>query len=464
MFWTKKQIVIVSIVAITSFMATFLISSVSIALPAIEKSFNLNAVSLSWVVTSFLLSTAMFLLPIGRWGDLTGIRRLFKIGVVVFTISSLACGLSGSGFWLIFFRFVQGIGGALTSTTGPAIIVISFLPQQRGRVLGIAVAAVYMGLSFGPFVGGYITQLIGWRYIFYIASAMGVITSIIAIMFLGKDDGMLLKGGKIELKGTLIYMLALVCLVYGATFIPSLIGWALIFGGTIALVIFWMVERKSKNPVIETKLFTQNRLFAYSNIAALINYSATFAIVFLMSLYLQKILLLTPIKAGIILVAQPIIMAVFSPIAGRMSDSIQPRYLSSLGMTMCTIGLIAFSFLSLTTPIWFIVLILAWVGLGFALFSSPNMNTIMSSVNKNQYGLASGSAATMRVLGQIVSMSIVTLFFALVFSKQAVNNVSSASFIKVVKWIFICFSVISTAGIYFSYARGKIIREDVDKS
>jgi MFS family permease len=225
MQWTKKQALIIIIVAITSFMATFLISSINIALPAIEKSFRLNAISLSWVVTSFLLATAMFLLPMGRWGDLTGIKRLFKSGVVIFTLSSLVCGFSGSGMWLIVFRFVQGVGAALTSTSGPAILVSAFLPQHRGRVLGIAVSAVYLGLAFGPFAGGFMTQYWGWRSIFYVASILGVFTSLFAFMYLEYDEISQEKTRKIDLKGTLFYMAGLVALVYGSSSIPSSRGW-----------------------------------------------------------------------------------------------------------------------------------------------------------------------------------------------------------------------------------------------
>jgi MFS family permease len=213
-------------------------------------------------------------------------------------------------------------------------------------------------------------------------------------------------------------------------------------------------------PVLDTKLFTKNRLFAFSNLAALINYSATFAIVFLLSLYLQKIKSLSPRDAGAILVAQPAIMAIFSPIAGRLSDHIQPRYLTTLGMSMCTIGLAAFAFLGASTPNWVILVTLVWVGLGFALFSSPNMNTIMSSVDKNQYGLASGSAATMRVVGQIVSMTIATLFIAGILGKQSVEEAPDILFIKVVQWGFAAFSILSIAGIYFSFARGKLSRQE----
>ncbi|MEE4285349.1 MAG: MFS transporter [Mariniphaga sp.] len=458
MNWTKQQIFILAIVAITSFMGTFLISSVNIALPAIEKSFGLNAVELSWVITSFLLATAMFLLPVGRLGDLTGIRRIFKTGITIFTLSSIACGFATSGFWLIMFRFIQGIGAAFSTTSGPAILVSAFLPQYRGRVLGMSVSAVYLGLAFGPFAGGLLTQYLGWRSIFFVASAFGILMILIALLFLGKDnkDSSSLK--KPDMYGTLFYMAGLVAMVYGSSQIPAISGWLLMGGGSLALVIFWWVESKSDKPVLETKLFTRNRLFAFSNLAALINYSATFAIVFLLSLYLQKIQGLSPRDAGIILVAQPAMMAIFSPIAGRLSDHVQPRYLASLGMAMCTIGLAAFAFLTGTTPVWLIVALLLWVGLGFAFFSSPNMNTIMSSVHRNQLGLASGSAATMRVVGQIVSMTIATLFFAAVMGNQAIDSVPDNLFLKAMKWGFISFSIISLAGIYFSFNRGKMNR------
>jgi EmrB/QacA subfamily drug resistance transporter len=459
MHWTKKQLSIIAVAAITSFMGTFLISSINIALPAIEKSFSLEAVKLSWVITAFLLASAMFLLPVGRWGDLRGIRRIFKTGIIIFSLSSLACGLSTSGFWLILFRYIQGIGAAFTSTTGPAILVSAFLPQHRGRVLGMSVAAVYLGLAFGPFAGGLITQYLGWRAIFYISSALGLFTAALAFVFLGKDALQTGQTKRTDPKGTAFYMLGLVALVYGSSRIPLTNGWLLMGGGTLSLILFWILENRSPFPVIDTKLYTRNRLFAYSNLAALINYSATFAIIFLLSLYLQKIQGLSPREAGTILIAQPIVMAIFSPITGRLSDRLQPWIFTSLGMAMCTLGLAAFSFLTASTPLWMIVVTLVWVGMGFALFSSPNMNTIMSSVEKTQYGLASGSAATMRVIGQITSMTIATIFFATMFGNMAVDQVPLPQFMNMIKWAFITFAIICAGGIYFSLNRGNVKRE-----
>jgi MFS family permease len=392
----------------------------------------------------------------GRLGDLTGIRKMFKTGLVIFTFASLLCGLAVSGTWLIVFRFLQGIGAALTSTTGPAILVAAFLPQHRGRVLGISVSAVYLGLAFGPFAGGILTQFLGWRSLFFLAFGAGSIAVLITFLFLGKDEFTEKARHKIDLKGTFFYMLSLVMLLYGSSRIPETLGWGLMAGGVGSMMFFWWIESRSAIPVINTQLFTKNRLFAFSNLAALINYSATFAIVFLLSLYLQKIKGLSPSDAGLILIAQPVVMALFSPVAGRLSDRIQPRYLTTAGMSMCTIGLVAFATLSATTPIGIIVGILVWVGTGFALFSSPNMNTIMGSVSKTQLGIASGSAATMRVVGQIVSMTIATLFFAAMFGNQTVEAIAIPLFIKAVKWAFITFSLISIIGIYLSFNRGVI--------
>lgn len=455
MIWTKKHISILLIISITSFMGTFLISSINIALPAIEKTFGMDAVMLSWVVTSFLLATAMFQLPIGRWGDSSGVNKLYKVGLIVFTLSSLASAFVPSGTWFIATRFLQGIGAAFTNTTGQAILVSSFPAQHRGRVIGISVSAVYLGLSLGPFFGGMLTQQIGWQSIFIASTILGFISISIAFRFLGKDDVQSEKSGKLDYKGLILFMLGLLYLVYGSSQIPETKGWIIMSTGCISLVLFWLVELREEEPAIDVKLYTQNRLFSYSNLAALINYCATAAIVFFLSLYLQKVKQLTPQQAGLILIAQPIMMTLFSPLVGRMADKFEPRIFATIGMSMCSVGLGAMAFLTTTTPHWVIILILLWVGLGFALFSSPNMTIIMSSVKRTQYGQASGSAASMRVIGQMTSMTIVTLIFAAMFEGQATEQVSNFTFLKAMKWGFLTFATISLVGIYFSIERGK---------
>lgn len=459
MSWSKKQVSTLITVSITSFMGTFLISSINIALPAIEKSFALNAVSLSWIITGFLVATGMFLLPVGKLGDISGNVRLFKLGLIVFTLASMLCAISPSGIWLIAARFVQGVGSAFTSTTGQAILVANFPARNRGQVIGISVASVYTGLATGPFIGGFLTQVLGWHSLFYVAAVLGILSTAIAFSFLEKDVAV--HGGekKIDLRGTFVFMPGLIALVYGSSHIPSSSGWALMAFGIILLALFWIIESRVVYPMFETRLFTHNKLFGFSNLAALINYTATSAIVFFLSLYLQKIQGLSPRDAGAVIIAQPVMMALFSPVVGRLSDKIQPRYFATLGMAMCSAGLFAMSFFTAATPLWLIVSILIWEGLGFAFFSSPNMNTIMSSVDKSRYGQASGTASSMRIFGQIAGMTIVTFFFAFYFGSNTVTEVTDTVFLTAMKWGFITFTLISLVGIYFSFTRGNVERQ-----
>ncbi len=457
MSWDNKQKTALAIAAITSFLNPFLISSVNVALPDIEKALSLNAITLSWIITSYLLSSAVLLLPMGKFADTRGIKKVFRIGVILFSITTLLCGLSLTGNMLIILRTLQGIGGSMTMTTSSAILVSAFPPQQRGRVLGISTASVYMGLATGPFVGGIITEHLGWRYVFIISSLFGFFATIITLLYLGKDENKVDKS-PIDIYGSIIYATALISLVFGSTKIPSLFGILLLIIGTILLITFVIVQRRVRFPVIDLKLFSRNKIFAFSNIAALINYSATYAIVFILSIYLQKINSLTPQGAGMILLAQPVMMAFLSPLAGRWSDRIQPRYLSSIGMALSAIGLLLFVFLTPQTSTTYIIINLIILGTGFGLFSSPNMNTIMSSVDKHQYAIASGVSSSMRVVGQIVSMTIVTFFMAWFLGKSSIMQVDDALFMKSVKWAFSSFAILAFIGIYFSMARGNLKR------
>ena len=458
--WKKEEISILLVVAVTSFMGTFLVSAVNIALPTIERDLSLNAIELSWVITAFILAMALFMLPSGSWGDRTDNRRLFKLGLILFTLSSAICYVAPDGYWLVAARFLQGIGAAFTGTTGQAILVSSFPAERRGQVLGISVASVYTGLALGPLIGGFVTLHIGWRSLFLIAAIFGLLTILISYLFLKseKHRSASTKGG--DKIGTLLFMTGLATLVYGSSQIPSTVGWVLMGGAILLLLFFWRYESRINSPMLDTHLFSHNRLFTYSSLSALINYTSTFAIVFFLSLYLQKVQGLSPRDAGAVIVAQPVMMALFSPIVGRLSDKIQPRYFATTGMAMCSTGLAMLAFLGSSTAIWIIVAILIWVGLGFALFSSPNMNTIMSSVERRQYGQASGLASSMRVFGQIISMSIVTLIFSLLFGSRSIEEVPNPVFLQAMRWGFIIFALIGVPGVYFSFNRGNLKRKE----
>lgn len=452
----REDLSVLLVVAITSFMGTFLISAVNIALPTIERDFSLSAIELSWIITSFILGTALFMLPAGTWGDRNDNQRLFQWGLLLFTLSSLLCYFAPDGYWLIAGRFVQGAGAAFTGTTGQAILVATFPATRRGQVLGISVSSVYAGLALGPLAGGILTIHTGWRSLFLIATIFGLFTTLISLRYMRKNEEKARPAGKGDHIGTILFMAGLSALVYGSSRIPSLPGWAMMGGALLMLLLFLRVERNALHPLLDIRLFTHNRLFTYSSLSALINYTATFAIVFFLSLYLQKIQGLSPRDAGAVIVAQPLMMALFSPVVGRLSDKIQPRYFATLGMAMCSSGLAMLAFLSPGTSIGWIVAILIWVGIGFALFSSPNMNTIMSSVKRPQYGQASGIAASMRVFGQIISMSIITFLFSINFGSSSVEAAPDPVFMHVMQWGFLIFALIGLPGIYFSFNRGNV--------
>ncbi|RPH49340.1 MAG: MFS transporter [Desulfobacteraceae bacterium] len=452
---SSSKISALIVAASSSFLTPFTISSVNIALPSIEREFRINALLLSWIATSYLLSAAIFLLPFGKLGDIYGRKRIFRYGIIIFTFSSFLAAFSSSAFLLIFSRIIQGFGSAMIFATGIAIISSVFPPEERGKALGITVAAVYSGLSCGPFFGGFLTQNFTWRSIFVVNVPLGILI-ILLIVFKLKGEWADAKGEKFDIKGSVIYGLSLIALMCGVTLLPDLSGFVLIIAGLSGLVLFYKWERKIRYPVFDVNLFGTNRVFAFSCLAALINYSATFSVTFLTSLFLQYIKGFSPGDAGMILMSQPVVMALFSPVAGRLSDRIEPRIIASIGMAITVSGLIFLSMIRESTGIVLIVSCLMLLGFGFALFSSPNMNAIMGSVERKFYGIASGSVGTMRLLGQMLSMGIVTLIFALLIGRVQITNEYHSVFITSYRLALVIFSVLCTVGVFLSLSRGKL--------
>jgi Arabinose efflux permease len=340
---------------------------------------------------------------------------------------------------------------------GPSIAILTsaFPAGERGRALGINVASVYLGLSAGPFLGGFLTEHFGWRSIFLINVPLGV-TILILMLWKIKAEWAEASDEHFDFRGAFLYMAALSALMYGFSSLTRTLGVWLVVLGLILIIIFTFRERKVKNPLLDITLFRHNTIFVFSNLAALINYSATFAVSFLLSLYLQYIKGFSPLHAGVILVAQPVVQALFSPFAGRLSDRIEPRIVASMGMSLTAFGLGLLILLNNQASIIFIVAILFILGLGFAFFSSPNTNAIMSSVEQQFYGVASGTLATMRITGQMLSMGIVMLIFALHIGDVPITPDQYPSFMGSMHSALIILSLLCFGGIFASFARGKI--------
>ncbi|MFC2068834.1 MFS transporter [Chloroflexota bacterium] len=442
------------IVTMISFVVPFLDTSVAIALPSIAEEFSMSAVLTGWVATSFLLAGAVSLLPFGRFADIHGRKRIFIYGVLVFTLASLICAISTSAISLISFRVLQGIGSAMIFSTGVAILISVFPANERGRILGINVAAVYIGLSLGPFGGGFLVQHLGWRSIFLVTIPISFAV-IALVLWKLKGEWAEAKGESFDRIGFIIYSLSLIAIMYGFSLLPDMLGLSLVLLGVLGIFTFVQWEKKAESPIFNVSLFRNNATFAFSNLAALFNYSANFAVIFLLSLYLQYIKGFSPQIAGLILVAQPIVMAIFSPFAGKLSDRIEPRIVASIGMALTLVGLLSFAFLTEVTGVWFIIIILIILGFGFALFSSPNANAVMSSVEKKFLGVASATLATMRMTGQMFSMGIVMIVFAIYIGRVQITPEYYPPFLISAKVAFIIFTALCFGGIFALLARGR---------
>jgi len=447
-----------TVATIGAFITPFMVSSVNVALPAIEEGFqhqNVSAILLSWVATSYLLAAGVSLVPMGRLADIIGRKKILGYGFGIFALSSLLCALAPNVIFLLLFRGIQGLGGGMIFSTGMAILTSVFPPHQRGRVLGLAVTAVYIGLLSGPFTGGILTHYLGWRSLFILIFFLGTIPLSLLIFFL-KGEWADAANESYDKVGALIYMPSLVGIIYGFSTLSHLSGVLLLISGCVGLAVFVNRQRKIREPLFQVNLFVNNRVFALSSAAALIHYSATFGLTFLLSFYLQYIKGMDPRMAGTVLITQPLMMAVFSPLAGRMSDRIEPRLISSIGMAITFIVLLYFSFLKQETSIWAISGALLILGFGFALFSSPNMNAIMGSVEPRYLGIASGSAGTMRVLGQVLSMGIATLILSIFVGGRTIAPEFYPDLLTSICWTFAVFSVLSVFGFTASMARGEI--------
>ncbi|RLB68232.1 MAG: MFS transporter, partial [Deltaproteobacteria bacterium] len=407
------------VVCTAHFLMPFMMSAVGVALPAIGRDFSASAMQLGLVETTYVLSASIFLLAMGRMGDIYGRRRIFQYGVIVFTIAGGLLSQAWSIESMIAMRFLQGMGGSMVMATTFAIVVSVFPPKERGKALGIAVASVYAGISCGPFFGGALVTAFGWRSIFYLAVPLGMITFAVTCAKL-RGEWAEAKGEPFDWRGSLVYAGAILLLITGASNLDKgLWAWLLAIAGTGGLMLFLVLESRTEYPVLNVALLRSNRVFAFSNLAAMLNYAATFGVTFFLSLYLQYVKGLNPREAGTILIIQPIIQALFSPLCGRLADRFSAAGVATIGMALCAVGLGIAAGITATTPVSLIMVMLAVLGLGFALFSSPNISVIMGSVAPRYLGVASGLNSTMRTLGMMASMTIITSIFSIFLGGHA---------------------------------------------
>jgi len=390
-----------------------------------------------------------------RLAGIKGRKKIFIAGLSLFILASFTMVFSVSTLMVIILRVMQGTGAALIFGTSVAILTEVTPVTERGKALGIYTTAVYLGLSLGPFIGGFLTSTFGWRSIFLVNVPIGLFAIFLIMRYL-KGEWADSKGDRFDIGGSIQYGLTLICVIYGFSLLPDRQGFILLLAGAVMLAVFILRELRISYPLLNMTLIARNRVFAFSSLAALINYASTFSIAFFLSLYLQYNKGFSADAAGTILIVQPVLQAVFSPWAGRLSDRIEPGKIASAGMAILATGLAMLAMVSADTPLPFLITVLAILGFGFALFSSPNTNAIMSSVEKKYLGIASGMLGTMRLVGQMLSMGIATMIIAIFVGRVVITPDAYGSLLMAAKAGFTLFACMSLAGIFFSLSRGKL--------
>ena len=407
---TKRLTLIITCGA--SFIAPFLMNALNLAIPNIGETYQASTAMLGWVVNSFLLTSAAFLLPFGRLADIVGRKKIFLASLLLSSVTSFLCVIATSIEVFIIFRVLQGISGAMGFGTVVAIMTSAYPAAERGKVLGFNAAAVYIGLSLGPVVGGFLTFNWGWVSIFIFGGISNLILFLLALMYL-KGEWAGSPGAPFDWQGSAVYIIGLVAFLYGLSSLQEhWIFWLVLVCGLLLLVVFVRRELNVDNPLLPLRQLLRNRVFAFSSLATLINYSATFAISFLLSIYLQSVLGFDSRIAGFILLVQPVLMVIVSPLSGRLSDRVSPNIVSAIGMFINMSCLFIFAFLSSDTPVYFIVANLVLCGIGFGLFAPPNSNAVMGAVEKSMYGMAASAIGSMRMIGQSMSMAIAALILS----------------------------------------------------
>lgn len=396
------------VVCLGSIIGPLGMASVNIAIPDLAANLQANAAMVSWLPTLFILSSVVFMLPAGKLADNFGRKRIYAYGLALNAFSSFMCGIGTNIEWVLFWRFVQGGSSAMIFGTGVAIITSVTPANKRGAALGITAACVYIGLTIAPAVGGWLTEIWGWRSVFLFQVPL-VIALLLLIKFCLLGEWKNQHKSKFDWWGTTIFAVFSTALVYGLTSLPSLLGFGLLGLSAASLMLFIFHQSRSRNPLIRVQMFRESRVFSMSLTTSLLMYASNFPLAFLLSLYLQYIRGFSPSQAGQIILLQAVSMAIMAPLSGRLADRIQPRIVATLGCCIVALGFLILSQMDLSTSAAYISGSLLLIGFGFGLFSTPNNNAIMGAVHIKELGVASASMNLARTIGNLLGMSLVNL-------------------------------------------------------
>jgi EmrB/QacA subfamily drug resistance transporter len=440
-----------------TFMSALDTSVVNTVLPVVNRNFGSEIATVEWVVIIYLLLVSGMLPGFGRLGDLRGHRPVYIAGYLLFIASSLLCAMSPTIYALIGARAFQSLGAAMLSANSPAILTKTFPSNERGKALGLQATMTYLGLITGPSLGGWLTQLFGWRSVFFINLPVGLVALLLSLRFIPRDQEVSMQE-RFDWTGALLFLGGLVALLLGLNRgydwgwdSPIILGF---LGGSIFLLTaFIRIERSKTAPMLDLGLF-RDRSFAATITSAILNYICVYSIIFLLPFYLIDGRGLTPAQAGLILTAQPIIMAIVAPVSGTLSDSIGSRIPGITGMGVLAVGLFLLSRSSDSTPLSYIVLSLFVTGLGIGVFISPNNSALMGSAPRHRQGIAAGMLATARNVGMVLGVGLAGAIYTTVISRSLSGG--SEAIFHAIQTSFQLIVIVALTGMITTSIRGKL--------
>jgi EmrB/QacA subfamily drug resistance transporter len=458
--------IILAVILVAVLMSAIDSTIVLLAFPAIVSSLHSNLTTIIWVILIYMLISAIAMTQFGKIGDIYGRAKIFIIGLVVFTVASLLCGLANTDVLLIVFRAIQGLGGAMISATSGAIIADTFERHRIGRAFGFTAMAYNVGAVLGIVLGGVITTFIGWQYIFFINVPIGIVALILGIKYISDKQ---VFAAKLDILGMVTLAVALSLLLYGgigyASTGTSTFNSVLVVFGVLLLIVFYFVEKRAESPTIPLDMF-ENKVFRNSIFAALLQGLGFLGVVFMLILYLQGVRGFTPFYASLLLVPGYVISGIIAPYMGRISDKHGARIVATMGISFQILGVVVYLFLGPSSSIYIVILGSLITGIGGAMFWPSNSSAIMAHAEQRRFGIASGLSRLFSTIGMMGSFIIVFVVAAFsiprsqafqIFvgtSAKLTGSVANA-FITGMHFSFIAMIIVLVVAGIISLARGK---------
>ncbi len=461
--YKRRWLIFISITMCT-FISCVDASSVNVALPGMADELGVTMAGIEWVVTAYTLVIICLILVFGKLGDTIGKDKVFKTGILGFLIGTLICFCSQNYVMLIVGRVVEGVGSAMTMANSQGLIVQVFPAHERGKALGLSGSTVALGTMVGPSIGGFIVSLLDWNYIFAMNLPFALLSFVLCCKYLPKFDDAE-KDRRIDLGGALLFMVMILCVYGGVKLLQAgsayyLYCLLILAVGTVFGFLFIRWEKQSDHPMLNLDMF-RNKLFTVSVFCAMLMFFSIAGHNFIQPFYLQKVQLLDAAHTGLLMMVYSVTMFVVAPFSGQLSDKIGSEFLCFVGLCVVSAALLILSTLGVDSSLVVFIVGSMLLSLGNAMFQSPNTSLIMSTVAKNQTGVAGSINGLARNLGSVFGISLSTVLLYNIMSSQlgftVMNFVEGEelAFVTAMQWVYRFMACISVIGAVLTGLRWK---------